>query len=202
MTLTDVSLQLEEHLGCPPLIRLAGKRPFEVGWTFGPRQEPDRWRAKLDGHRGNVGMVCGNGLVVVDVDVHKPGVDRSIAELERRGLPATFEARTGSGGRHLVYRADRPVASAPLKGFPGIDIKADGGQVVVAPSIHPDTGRAYEWINSLPAAPLPAWLDLLCGTPNTTAAEPRTSAANGYRQSGWSIEFAIWEPSDFVITRA
>jgi hypothetical protein len=191
MTLNDDSLWLEEHVGCPPLIRLAGKRPLEVGWTFGPRQEPERWRAKLDGHRGNVGMVCGNGIVVVDVDVHKPNVDRSIAELERRGLPATFEARTGSGGRHLIYRADRPVASAPLKGFPGIDIKADGGQIVVAPSTHPDTGRAYEWVNGRTPAVWPAWLDPMCGQPNRPQPREQHQIVSG-RQHGYHLEIAIF----------
>lgn len=191
MTAVDASRQLEDHLGCSPLIRLAGKRPLEVGWTFGPRTEPDRWRAKLDGHTGNVGMVCGNGLVVVDIDIHKPDVDRSIAEAERLGLPATFEARTGSGGRHLIYRADRPVASAPLRGFPGIDIKADGGQIVVAPSIHPDTGQPYQWINWLAPAPWPAWLDRLCGTPNENS-PARTTTSSSYRQSGWTVEIAIF----------
>ena len=152
---------------------------------------PDRFADLLDGWTGNVGMVCGGGLVVVDIDVHKPGVDRSIAELERLGLPATFEARTGSGGRHLIYRADRPVASAPLKGFPGIDIKADGGQIVVAPSTHPDTGQPYEWTNELVPVPLPAWLDRLCGTPNENS-PARTTASGSYRQSGWTLELAIF----------
>lgn len=200
MTPLDASLRLEEHLGCPPLIRLVGKRPLEVGWTFGPRNEPDRWRAKLDGHTGNVGMVCGGGLVVVDIDIHKPGVDRSIAELERLGLPATFEARTGSGGRHLIYRADRPVASAPLRDFPGIDIKADGGQIVVAPSIHPDSGLPYRWINRLEPVLLPDWLDRLCGIPNPTGSARTPSSSSGrYRASfpagrpaEWTVEFAIF----------
>jgi len=192
MTPLDASLRLEEHLGCPPLIRLAGKRPLEVGWTFGPRNESDRWRAKLDGHTGNVGMVCGGGLVVVDIDVHKPGVDRSIAEAERLGLPATFEARTGSGGRHLIYRTDRPVASAPLRGFPGIDIKADGGQIVVAPSIHPDTGQPYQWINWLAPAPWPAWLDEMCGRPSESGPREQVRSTGSYRQSGWTLEIAIF----------
>jgi Bifunctional DNA primase/polymerase, N-terminal len=52
---------------------------------------------------------------------------------------------TGGGGRHLVYRCATPIPSRPLDGYEGIDVKAEGGMVVVPPSIHPSSGRPYEW---------------------------------------------------------
>ena len=50
----------------------------------------------------NIGVVTGeiSNLVVLDVDP-KNGGDDSLEELERRSLPDTVEAQTGSGGRHL-----------------------------------------------------------------------------------------------------
>lgn len=46
---------------------------------------------------------------------------------------------------------------------PGLDIKTEGGQVVAPPSIHPTTGRAYEWEvahhpDDVPLAEVPPWL--------------------------------------------
>ena len=49
----------------------------------------------------------------------------------------------------LLYSYDPAlyVPSKPLEplGFPGVECKADGGQIIVAPSLHPDTGRPYAW---------------------------------------------------------
>ena len=46
----------------------------------------------------------------------------------------------------------------------GVDIKADGGYIVVSPSIHPRTGGPYQWIGSFAddLTPLPQdWVDRL-----------------------------------------
>jgi hypothetical protein len=142
----QVSHQLETWLGCPPLIRLNGKAPLDPKWSSGPRCEPDVWRTRLDGYTGNVGLVTGNGLFVVDVDLYVVGAEDSVDDLYDLGLPAeTATVLTGGGGRHLYYRSPVPIVSRALAGYPGIDIKGDGGQVVVPPSVHPETGRSYEW---------------------------------------------------------
>ncbi|TDD13081.1 bifunctional DNA primase/polymerase, partial [Kribbella turkmenica] len=75
------------------------------------------------------------------------GGTASIAALSVRGwVPRTLNVRTGSWGRHLYYRhPGQHVPSRPMPGFQGIDIKADGGYVVLPPSIHHRTGRPYRW---------------------------------------------------------
>ena len=140
------------------MIRLHGKRPADRGWPTGPFEDPDGWRDRLVGWVGNVGLVTGRGLVVVDLDLHKPGGPESAERLEAQGLPATREALTGSGGRHLFFRTDRRVPSRPMPGYAAVDVRGDGGQVVVAPSVHPVTGVAYRWANGLPVAVAPRWL--------------------------------------------
>jgi hypothetical protein len=98
-----------------------------------------RWPA------ANVGVVTGmvSGVAVIDVDPRHDG-DLTLASLAGRwgGVPDTVETRTGGGGRHLWFSIDAPLASAVLG--PGLELKADGGTVVVPPSRHV-SGRRYEW---------------------------------------------------------
>lgn len=93
-------------------------------------------------------------------------------------LPATYQVKTGGGGRHLYFVApeDPQDASRTLKigcrafgsDYPGIDVRGDGGYVVAPPSVH-ESGSLYELITEtaeLPPAPWP--LTLL--PPEATAA--------------------------------
>jgi len=95
----------------------------------------------------NVAVATGaaSGFWVLDVDPDKGG-DEALRELEatHRKLPHTVEAVTGSGGRHILFahpgcRVPNKVALAP-----GLDVRGDGGFVVVAPSLHV-SGRQYAW---------------------------------------------------------
>jgi RecA/RadA recombinase len=144
-----VSRHLESTLGVPPAIRVNGKAPLDAGWTTGPRRKPSEWRRRLAGHTGNLGMLTGNGLVAIDVDLYHSGAVDSIEALYDLGLPReTVTAITGRGGRHLLYRTKAQVPSRALEGYPGIDVKGEGGMIVVAPSVHPDSGLGYEWEHS------------------------------------------------------
>jgi hypothetical protein len=95
----------------------------------------------------NVGVVTGgvSGLVVLDVDP-KHGGDESVARLEREHgpLPATVEAVTGGGGRHLYFGHPGGLIRNRAAIVPGVDLRGDGGYVVAPPSLHP-SGRRYHW---------------------------------------------------------
>jgi hypothetical protein len=83
-----------------------------------------------------VGVPTGkkSGLVVLDVDVDGGGLE-SLAKLEYAVDPAskTARARTGGGGIH-IFRYPREIRnSAGLLG-PGLDVRGEGGYVVVPPS--------------------------------------------------------------------
>lgn len=103
-------------------------------------------------------------LVVVDVD--GPTGRASLTRLITDGLiPPTRHVRTGGGGFHLYYRhpgGGARFTNSAKKLAPGIDVRGDGGYVVAAPSVHPDTGRPYAWadedqaITALPAGLLAA----------------------------------------------
>jgi bifunctional DNA primase/polymerase-like protein/primase-like protein len=112
----------------------------------------------------NIGVPTGliSRLLVVDVDPRN-GAPRNRVELvDQFGpIPETAEQITGGGGMHLFFRySGQPVMK---KLAVGIDLKADGGYVLVAPSTHP-SGNRYEWVGIAgarailnPAEP-PMWL--------------------------------------------
>src|SRR5262245_8896570 len=120
------------------------KKPMIKGWadaTVRPSFDDllPRWRTG----RAGIGLVTGHdsGIVVVDVDPRNGGD------------PAPFQgttdavARTANDGWHFFYQYDGAIADH--QGIlPGVDLKADGGQVVVWPSrVRRKDGKlgTYEW---------------------------------------------------------
>lgn len=128
------------------------KKPLLQGWTKYQAELPTRddvmgwWKQWPN---ANIGIATGaaSNLVVVDVD-------EAEGMVLAKSLPATLTAQTGKGGYHLFFQRGEERVPNAVRVRPGIDVRADGGQVVVAPSIHPN-GNEYRWINQLPVAPLP-----------------------------------------------
>jgi len=84
-------------------------------------------------------------LDVDDRDEYK-GSDTLHDLQEKYGqLPETVTAITGSGGQHLYFYCDEDIRNdAGSRLGVGLDIRGTGGQVLAAPTIHPN-GRAYQW---------------------------------------------------------
>ena len=112
----------------------------------------------------NIAMPTGaaSGLLAVDIDPRNGG-DGSLGELKAKHgrLPDTAEQITGGGGRHIIFR--HPGVTVPKELAAGIDLKGDGGYIVLAPSIHP-SGNPYRWDGIggrealLHPAEIPSWL--------------------------------------------
>ena len=102
-----------------------------------------RWPA------ANIGAPTGerSGLLVLDVDP-RDGGPKNLNTLERENgpLPRTARARTGGGGVHVVFRypAQKEVRNSAERLGPGLDVRGEGGYVVVPPS---RTQNDYEWID-------------------------------------------------------
>ena len=137
-----------------------GKAPLTYSGFWDATTDPRRieaWWRRWPG--ANVGVPTGgrSGLLVLDVDPRDGGPE-SLAELEREGgsLPETSRARTGGGGMHVLFRypAGEEVRSSAGRLGPGLDVRGEGGYVVVPPS---RTRGGYEWLDRMPLAD-PAWL--------------------------------------------
>lgn len=105
----------------------------------------------------NIGVPTGaaSGWDVLDFDPRNNGDPNGVIP-ERPALPATRAARTGSGGLHRVYQHHDGLTSKGAL-YMGVDLKADGGYIVVAPSVHP-CGERYAWLNQDELLPLPRWV--------------------------------------------
>ena len=155
---------------------------MELGWCVVPigRKQDGSWKKPLVPWKGlqrrtatpaslkqwwkewpdaRVGIVTGSisNLVVVDIDP-KNGGDASMVD-----LPSTLTVQTGGGGEHYYYTLPSKgalVLSTAGSPCPGIDIRAEGGVIVVPPSIH-TSGRPYVWTDEFDPSlivPCPTWV--------------------------------------------
>jgi hypothetical protein len=87
-----------------------------------------------------------NGVVAIDVDTDADDLRSALAGV----LPFSTVQKRGAKGFTAFYRASKAVKSAAfnVNGERVLDLLAHGKQTVVPPTLHPDTGRAYEWLTS------------------------------------------------------
>lgn len=163
---------------CPRTGRCAdGHRTWEQRATT----DPAKIRAAWSHDAYNIGLATGpSGLVVLDLDVLKPGeqipaawADKGaacgedvlaiLAEQAGQPLPGdTLTVRTPSGGLHLYFRAPDGVQLRNTGGERGsglgwkVDTRAWGGYMVAPGSVTP-AGR-YEYLSDGPVTAMPAWV--------------------------------------------
>jgi Bifunctional DNA primase/polymerase, N-terminal/Primase C terminal 1 (PriCT-1) len=118
----------------------------------------------------NVAFATGAVSRIFVLDVDGLDAEASLHQLEEQhgALPETVESITPRG-RHIFFRCENAqVKNSAGRLAHGLDIRGDGGYVVLPPSIHP-SGRPYVWsVDSADHfAEAPAWLsNLLTGKPN------------------------------------
>jgi hypothetical protein len=114
------------------------------------------------------GYLGGARMFAIDIDP-RDGGDETWEEVRGRGLvPDTVEVLTPSGGRHLWFRMTAQTITSRNGWKDGIDIKGDGGWVVLPGSVAPVNASGelgmYEFeamgdlFAGVAVAPVPEWL--------------------------------------------
>ena len=148
-----------------PVFPAKGKVPLTPNGFRDATKDPTQirawWREYPD---ANVAIPTGSisGFDALDIDLRHGG-EGSLDELVRQHgpLPETAESLTGGGGHHVLFKHGEGVKNAAdIK--PGIDVRGDGGYIVVPPSMH-ESGRSYAWEQSsrpedVDIAEWPRWL--------------------------------------------
>ena len=144
----------------------------------------------------NVGIASGavSGIVVLDVDGEEG--EASLATLlNDNGSDETPTARTGGGGRHLLFAHPGRTIGCRTGMLPGLDLKGDGGYIVAPPSVHPN-GTRYTWavgfeLERVQLAPLPGWLLELI-EPKPRPATKRAASTSTWTPTRTPGEAAPW----------
>lgn len=163
----------------------SGKHPRVPQWES-IRSTPEAvaaWWAQWP--NANIGVRMGGSSRLLALDVDGPEGRASLAALEAKHgpLPSTLAQRTGraDGGEQRIFACPShfdlaAIHNSARKIAPGLDVRAEGGQIVVPPSLHL-SGRRYEWTGLRAPEPLPEWLyqEMTKGGQPTT---PRVASAN------------------------
>ena len=146
------------------------KRPYMTNWLQYTKTRPGKvlvnsWFNSLTG--AGIGLVTGkiSGVVVLDVESWCP---TPVEELLKK-YPTQMIARSGGGGVHLFYSYPQNVGkiSNRVGIFEGADLRADGGFLVLPPTMH-QSGNRYEWVKrGIPGAFPMAFLDLESRSPTS-----------------------------------
>ncbi len=144
-----------------------------------------RWKHEP---QANIGAATGpqSGFWVLDID--PPDGPKNLATLEAKhdALPVTIEASTPRGGRHLYWRwpGDGPeIRNSASRIGTGLDVRGEGGQIVLPPSILAD-GRYYRWVKNGASAfaDAPEWLvKLALPPPPPPRSDPKPPPADTER---------------------
>lgn len=146
----DNLLQAKKYLSkgiCVLPVRPLEKRPYMNNWhkyinTKPTDMELETWYKSLAG--AGVGAVTGkiSGMVVLDVDNRFQGEIKDLI----KSYPTNRIAKSGGGGYHLFYSYPKDVDKIQnaVNLIEGVDLRADGGFIVLPPTIH-SSGIPYTW---------------------------------------------------------
>jgi P4 family phage/plasmid primase-like protien len=201
---------------------LNGKIPIVNGWNENKTSLDDCFEAH--GWNCNIGVITGvrSGIIVLDIDVQNHGLEHWISLVKEHGEPMTPCVQTGSGGYHYYFKYEKgrtshlKSRSKALGNNIGIDIKADGGQVVYPGSLYPGCGKThkcgkieedekckfegatYNWIKSpsdIQIAPMPDWLLDLIRTPKQPEIKLESVGSNNNNNNATPTNFLNTESS-------
>ena len=163
-----------------------GKHPILADWPKVATTDLPTLRSWWQKHPdANIGIATSAAFTILDIDPRNGG-DVSLDELVRtHGADAfisPWRVRTGGGGWHLAYRT--PPGTRCRNGVkPGIDIKAEGGFVVVPFSLHA-SGTPYGFDPPLTALDLSMLRELPSALQPSSTTRTSTTASAGKLGTG------------------
>lgn len=122
-----------------------GKEPARKGWQQHASSDEAAIRSAWAKHPdANPAVATGGELYVLDADTPE-----AVGYLESVGLTGTLRVRTGRGQHFYTHKpAEQEIRNASGQTIAaGVDGRGEGGYVVSAGAVHPDTGQPYEWID-------------------------------------------------------
>jgi hypothetical protein len=165
------------------------KGPRGKGWNLRARCWATPGRVP-DAYGGNIGLAHAYaGTCALDIDnAALAGPALGAFGIDLAALLAAQDAvhiRSGRAGRDkLLFRLRDPLPSIIRSGPEGFELRCGAStgrtvQDVLPPSIHPDTGKPYQWqgdwraLPDIPAGLLALWHRLLDSTPSAPRTVPR-----------------------------
>jgi hypothetical protein len=142
------------------------------------------------------GVATADTLGVIDIDPRHGGdVEWNKLVAEHGPLPPTVCCRTGGGGAHYYFVLPKGTASGKDVVGKGIDVKANGGYVIIPPSriFIPEHKQPYAWEVSPwrgKVAQAPEWLaGLLTAKPRAKGGDAHRVAPSRPAQSDpWTVQ--------------
>jgi|SRR5580700_2872753 hypothetical protein len=130
-------------------VETRGKRPLISEWPQRATSDADELRAWVQQYPGcNWGLVCGlpSGVFVLDVDGEDGAAAiRSLCQRYGDDWTNTLRVETGRGVHlYFDYPSDKTIRNSASRIAEGLDIRGEGGYVIVPPSTHP-SGTSYSW---------------------------------------------------------
>lgn len=160
------------------------KRPIEKGGFHTATCDPEALRRMFAHPTATlIGMPTGRitGLSVLDLDTTRHHEALNWIQHHRTDLPQTLVVQTRSGGEHWFFLHQPGLRSTTkLFGIPGIDVRAEGGYVILW-SAH--GGRTLQ---DVAPAPWPVWL-----TPPRFALQPVKSTVEGDLRAPVHVEASL-----------
>jgi hypothetical protein len=163
-------------------VQAHGKTPLVREWPKVATTAVDRleaWAGEFPGCNWGMATGPGSGVFVLDVDGELGRT--SLLACHRRGqkIPDTLSTYTGTGS-HVYFRwpEGRTIHNSAGKLAKGLDIRGDGGFVVIPPSIHPN-GIQYAFSDpDEPIKDAPEWLLELTAHPAKPIPVPSATIAS------------------------
>lgn len=146
-------------------VEARGKQPLIKEWPVKATSDPEALRTWMKRYPGcNWGLATGHdsGVFVIDVDGEEGAAAiEELIRLHGGDLTNILTVKTARG-KHLyfLWPAGTPIRNSASKLARGLDVRGDGGYVVVPPSVHLN-GAIYRWVGAGDDArvlPAPAWL--------------------------------------------